>query len=265
MGERGCGGHCENGGFFGMKNFLLLPVIGATTFFVFLFIYGKFGPGIPFSVNSIQTSKSDLFTVTGEGKASASPNMALATLGIQVKRPTVKDAQSQANSIINKVTGDVKALGIAAKDITTTNYSVYPDYNYQSGNHEITGYNVSVNVGVKVRDLDKVNDVVDRATADGANTVGGLQFTMDDELRAKLEDQARREAVRTAKEKATSLSSAAGITLGRIVNVQESSGGPAPIYRAEMMMAAPAGSGQTKVEPGTAEISLTVSLSYELR
>lgn len=247
------------------KHLFLVPAVGVTTFFIFLFIYGRFGPAIPFSVTSVQTNKVDLFTVSGEGKATAAPNMALVSLGVQVKGSSVKSAQTQANDIINKVTADVKGLGVSADNITTTNYSVYPDYNYQAPSQEITGYNVNVSLSVKVRNLDLVNAVIDKATADGANSVGGLQFTVDDSLKAKLEDQARREAVAAAKEKAASLASAAGITLGKIVNVQESEG-PAP---RPLSMMAPVkglgGGGETNVEPGAAEISLTVSLSYELR
>lgn len=242
-----------------------MPIVGALTFFTFLYIYSRVGPGIPFSVNSVQTNKTDLFTVSGEGKASAAPNLAIVSLGVQIQKGTVKEAQAEANKIINQLTDDLKSLGISEKDITTTNYSIYPEYSYQGSVKNLNGYNVNINVTVKVRDLDKVNEVIDKGTADGANTVGGLQFTLDDTLRKRLEDEARKEAIKEARSKAQSLAAAAGVTLGRIVNIQENFGAPTPIAFGIREVGVGGGGAPTKVEPGTAEISLTVSLSYELR
>ena len=100
---------------------LLLPVIGATTFFILLFTFTKlFGP-IPFSVNSVNTTKSTTFDVTGEGKVTAAPDVALVTVGVSANSTTAKQAQDQMNSNINKVSDAVKKIGVDATDIKTTN------------------------------------------------------------------------------------------------------------------------------------------------
>ena len=248
------------------KDYLLLPVIGAVSFFALLFFFGRFGPAIPFSVSSVQTTKSDLFTVNGTGKASAAPDMALVTLGINTQGQTVKDVQTQANTIVNKISGDLKSLGIPTSDITTSNYSIYPQYNYQEGRQIPNGYNANISLSLKIRDLTKVNDAIDKATADGANTVSGLSFTFDDALKKKLEDQARRQAISEAKDKAQSLAQAAGLTLGRIVDVQENNISPNPILMAPTVgLGGGAQKSSTEVQPGTSEISLSISLSYEIR
>ena len=219
-----------------------------------VFAYGKLGPGIP--ITSVVTQKQDLFTVTGEGKGTVVPDTAIVDLGVTANLPTVKAAQSQANTVINKITDELKKLGITDKDVRTSNYSVYPQYDYQQGNR-ITGYQVSANLTVTVREIDKVNQVVDVATANGANTIGGIQLTVDEKKQKELLQQARELAVKEAKEKANSLAEAAGITLGKVVNVVEASpeGFPRP------MMAKT----DTQIQPGSTDITSSVTLYYETR
>ncbi len=227
--------------------------LGATVVLILaaLFAYGKLGPGIP--ITSVVTQKQDLFTVSGEGKVTVVPDTAIVELGVTAQQSTVKAAQSQANTVINKITDELKKLGVDAKDITTSNYSIYPQYDYQAGNR-LTGYQVNASLTITVRDIDKVSQVIDQATAAGANTVGGIQLTVDDAREKELLQQAREEAVKEAKAKAESLARTAGITLGKIVNVQEAEvGGP-------IVFAKP-----TQIEPGSTDITSSVTLFYETR
>ncbi len=221
----------------------------------------KFGPSIP--ISSVVSQKQDFFTVTGEGKVTVVPDTAVVDLGITVNRPIVKAAQTQANAIINKITEELKKLGIADKDIKTSNYSVNPQYDYQQ-NNRIAGYQVNVSVTITVREIDKVNEVIDAATANGANTVGGIQLTVDEKRQRELLQQARELAVKEAKDKANSLASAAGITLGKIINIQEGFSNPRPVYAKEMM-AVGGGAEPTQIQPGSTDISTSVTLYYETR
>src|SRR3989344_5426227 len=103
-----------------------------TIFFIFLniFVFSKiFGP-LPFSVNSITTTKTNLFTVQGTGEATAVPDTAMISLGVNKEASTVEAAQKQVNEIINKITNDLKKLGVEEKNIKTTNYSVNPNYDF---------------------------------------------------------------------------------------------------------------------------------------
>ncbi len=231
-----------------------------------VFFYGKLGPGIP--VQSVVTQKNDLFTVTGEGKVTVVPDTGIVDLGITTNRPTVKDAQNQANTVIGNITKAVKELGVADRDIKTNNYSVYPQYDYRDGTNRITGYQVTATLVVTVRDIDKVNQVVDQATANGANTVGGIQLTVAEDKQKELLQQAREQAVKEAKEKASSLANAAGISLGKIVNVVETPRGlPGPVMMD--LKAANAqglgGGGGTEIQPGSTDITTSVTLYYETR
>lgn len=213
----------------------------------------RFGPSIP--VSSVVSQKQDFFTVVGEGKVTVVPDTAVVDLGITVSRPTVKAAQSEANSVINGISQAVKELGVAAKDIQTSNYYIYPQYEQ----NRITGYQVTAGLTLNIREIDKINAVVDAATAAGGNTVGGLQLTVDENKKKELLQQARELAVKDAKDKAVSLARAAGITLGKIVNVQETPNNfPVPMY-------AKADRADTQIQPGSTDISTSITLSYETR
>jgi uncharacterized protein len=238
---------------------LLVPVV----FFAMLFVYSKVGGPIPVAVSSVVTQKGDAFTVMGEGKTTISPDMAVVTVGVQTTGTTVKASQDDLNNRINAVSTAIKGLGIPEADIQTSNYSIYPNYDFQGTTQRITGYNASSNLVIKVKDLDKTNDVIDRATAEGANTVSGVTFEVQD--KEKAHNEARQQAVDDAKRKAQEAARIAGFNLGKIVNYSENFGGgvqpPMP------MMARDVANQElkTQVEPGSQEILVNVSLSYEIR
>lgn len=239
------------------------PIAAIAFFFIMLFVYIKLAGPIPFSVNSIQTNKTNLFTATGTGKATAVPNTALLSLGVTKTAATVQDAQNQANTIVNKLVSDIKNLGVEEKDIKTTNYSVSPDYDFTQGRQIAKGYTVRQNLEVKVKPIEKANMSIDAATKNGANMVGGITFILDDKTKKDLEEKARKEAVQNAKEKAESLASAAGIKLLRIVDVQESSNTPQPIFSRVMMTGGGEPDQKTNLTPGENTVEITVTLSFE--
>lgn len=234
-----------------------------TVLFIFLgiFIYTKLAGPIPFSVNSIQTTKTNLFSVTGAGKAAGIPDTAQISIGVTKNASTVASAKEQTNSSANKIIEDLKKLGIPDKDIKTANYSVNPNYDYILGKQTINGYTVTQTLEINVSPIDIANKALDTATLDGANIVGGINFTFNEKTKKDLEEKARRDAVKMAKEKAESLSRATGIRLGRIVDVQESGSSfePRPI----MMGALEAKSSDTNLAPGENTINITITLSYE--
>lgn len=236
-----------------------IPILA---FFVLLFVYTKLAGPLPFSVNSVTTAKTDTFNVSAEGVSEAKPDIALVNAGIQAQGNSVKSAQDQINLSINKVSDAVKKLGVDQKDIKTSNYNINPTYDYQSQTQRITGYSASTNLTIKVRNIDLVNQVIDTATANGANQVGGVSFDVDD--KTKAENEARQKAVAAAKKKAEDAAKIAGFKLGRMVNYSESF---APNVRPYPMMAAGApgvAKQDTAVEPGSSEITVSVTLSYEI-
>lgn len=234
-------------------------------FFATLFAYTKLAGPIPFSLTSIVTTKTDTFTVSGEGKATAIPDIAVVNVGVTAQGATVKQVQQELNTKINAVTVAVKKLDVDSKDIQTTNYSISPTYDFRAPSERITGYQASTSVIIKVRNLDSANDVIDGATAAGANQIGGITFDVSD--KTKAEGEAREKAVAEAKTKAQQAAKAAGFTLGRVINYNENFGGiPIPMYaKADVAMGSPEVREPTQIEPGSSEIVVTVALSYEIR
>jgi len=244
-------------------------------FFIVLFVYTKLAGPIPFFINSVNTTKTDLFTSNGEGKITAVPDEATVDAGVTAQSQTVADAQTKVNQTADKIIADLKKLGLSDKDIKTTDYSVSPNYSNEvvpmgapmmaGGQQTITGYTVTQNLEVKVKPIDKANKVVDTATADGANLVGNVTFTFSDTLQKSLEQQATQQAVNDAKDKAQTLANVSVIHLGKIVNVVENSNQPRPL----MMTAGVAektdqtSTPSTNVTPGENTLTIDVVLYYE--
>lgn len=240
----------------------LTPLTWILSFFVFLFLYTKLIGPVPFSINSVTTQKATTFDAAGEGKASAKPDIATLNAGITAQASSVKAAQDQINSVINKVSSALKQVGIDQKDIQTSNYNIYPSYDYTGGTQRIAGYNANSNLTIKVRSLDNVNKVIDTATANGSNQVSGVSFDIDD--KTKLQNEARQRAVDDAKKKAEQAARIAGFKLGRIINYSESfQGAPRPM---PLLMGAVKTTEDvsTQVEPGASEVIINVVLSYEI-
>lgn len=246
-----------------MYSKLTSATIWLLSFFVLLFVYTKLVGPFPFSISQVTTSKSTTFDTTGEGKILAKPDIASVSVGIQAESQTVKSVQDQINSVINKVSEGLKQAGVDSKDIQTRNYSIYPNYDYTSSQQRIKGYSASTTLLVKVRNLDNVNNVIDTATNNGANQVSGISFGIED--KTKVENEARQKAVDEAKKKAEQVAKIAGFKLGRIINYSENQQGverPLPVM---MQTADKAVSGTlTQVEPGSSEITINVTLSYEI-
>jgi hypothetical protein len=235
-------------------------------FFVLLFIYSKFGPSLPISV--LTQTKGEPMMVTDTGKVTVVPDIAKVTIGIEKQGQTLKLVQSEVDTSSKNLTDSLKKLGVGEKDIKTTNYNVSPEYNYQTTPYRINGYRVSTSYEVKITDFEIVNDVLVAATSAGANVIGNISFEVNEKTKEEYTQKAREEAVKLAKNKAEGLAKASGITLGKIINVTESEGFdyPRPItYAKEMSIGAGDSPEVANVTPGETEISVTVSLSYEIR
>lgn len=240
------------------------PIYIIVFFFLALFVFLKVNGPVSFFVNGVQTTKTDLFHAQGMGKVSGVPNTALLSFSVNKTALTVANAQDQTNRTVANIIDALKKLGIDAKDIKTTNYSVNPQYDNYNQN-TIIGYGVSQDLELKVQPIDKANKAIDAATANGATNVYAGAYTFDDATLKQLQQKAREQAVQDAKAKAASLAQAAGIHLGRIVDVAEDNAYPQPIrYNTLMGAAKTADSQPTNITPGQNEITSNVTLSYEV-
>ncbi len=233
-------------------------------FFILLFVFAKWGPAINFATTT--QSRGEPLVVSGEGKVFVTPDIAKVNFGIQSSGGSLKLTQDDNSKKSKTLTDALKKLGIKEADIKTTSYSVYPQYDFTNPNQKITGFQVSINYEVTIRDFDKVNDAIVAGTTAGANLIGGINFEVNDATKKEKLNEARKLAVNDAKQKAQGLAGASGISLGKIINISENQNRPTPIFQAAdgaaLEQKAPT---PPNIQPGQTEIDVTISLSYEVR
>ncbi len=237
---------------------IVQPILTILLFFITLFVYTKLAGPISFNLNATSGD----FQVTGEGKASIKPDNATVQAGVSVTGNAAPAVQDQMNTKINQVIAAIKAQGVDAADIQTSNYNVNPNFDYSGGSQRPNGFVANTTLTIKVKDIAKVNAVIDAATQAGATNVSNLGFTNSNDSAAT--DEARKMAIADAKQKAKTIASQVGFKLGKIVDYSEGGQGTEP--RPYLMTANKAvGGAPTDVQPGTNEITVSVTLSYEVQ
>ncbi len=194
-------------------------------------------------------------TVTGEGQVDAAPDIATITLGVQVRGDTAAAALAANSERLGAVLARLKAGGIADRDLQTSGLGLGPSFDYSREGQppRIVGYEATNMLTVRVRDLTRLGAVLDQAVGDGANTLNGLAFGLA-EPQAALQD---------ARRKAEMMAAAAGVSLGAVLEMSESTGGgPQPYFRgAPMAMEAAA----VPVAGGEVSLSVQVSITWEIK
>lgn len=208
----------------------------------------------------------DTITISGEGTTTSRPDVALVTLGVFSEGKDVQDTQQQNTDRMNALTRALSGMGIADEDIQTSNYQIFPQYNYTDGKQELRGYRVSQSVNVKIRDLGKVGDILAKAGELGSNEIYGVSFDIDDP--SALQDEARNKAIKDAKEKADALASQLGVRVVQIIGFSEGGGETPPVslYRTYAEDAAAGiGGASPEIQSGSFDVTRYVSLTFEIR
>jgi uncharacterized protein YggE len=211
-----------------------------------------------------ETQMSNTIAVSGTGQVTGTPDTLIIDLGVQVLRPSVGEATGEAARLAQAVIDALKSAGVAEKDIQTTNYSIWPEYDYRNDSQTLKGYRVSNTVSAKIRDLDKAGEVIDAATAAGGNDaiVNGIRFDL--EADGALITAAREAAWNDAKAKAEQLAALAEVRLGKAVSISEtSSPTQPPIVYAEAAAGA-AFDTATPIQSGEASVSVVVTVQFAI-
>lgn len=207
--------------------------------------------------------------VTGEGRATLAPDMALLHLMVTREGASAREALDANTEAMREVLAEMRKSGIAERDLQTAQFSIQPRYRHHqpdgSGQQEppaIVGYTVSNSLLVRVRDLGQVGAILDRSVSLGVNQGGNIEFLNDDPAAAL--EQARVAAVKDALQRAATLTAAAGVKSGRILEISEQSyqPRPMPMARGQVMMAADVGS--VPVAEGENSYSVTVNMTLAL-
>lgn len=202
-------------------------------------------------------------TVMAQGKATGQPDLATITIGVETRDPEASKAADENDAQMAQVMTALSEMGIAEEDIRTVDYSIRPEIDWEDEEPRVIGYVVNNSVLVKIRDVDKVGEVLDAVTQAGANNVYGIQFTFDDP--SALREEAREEAMAEAKKKADALAQLAGVRLGKPRQINESFMETPPYYL-EPVYAVPerAAGGAAPVMPGELEVSVQVQVTYDI-
>lgn len=196
-------------------------------------------------------------TVPGEATLGVAPDLARVRAGVISEGRTAREASDTNKKTMTAVMTAIRSAGIAEKDIQTSRYSIQPIYDQgRPVPGAFKGFQASNNVTIKIRDLDKISEVIDRTVAAGANSMGGVEFLVADP--SKMLDAARADA----KRKAEVFAQAAGVKLGSALTVTEQSSGFQ--YPQLYMRAAAAQPGETPVAAGEMTLRASVTVSYEL-
>jgi uncharacterized protein YggE len=235
--------------------------------------------GTPLSGNNLEirgslNSQQEGIWVSGEGKVTAVPDVAILSLGIQAQEASVAEAQAKAAEAMARVMAALTGGGVAQKDIQTQNFSIQKVTRWDNDKQQevVLGYQVTNTVTAKIRVLPvesysldyKAGAVIDAVAAAGGDltVINSIGFTVDDPTAYYAE--ARQKAVADAAAKAKQMADLTGVKLGKPTYISESSYVPGPIYRDVMAKAEGAPATSTPVSLGEMEITTNVQIAYAI-
>jgi uncharacterized protein YggE len=201
--------------------------------------------------------------ISATGEVTRVPDIAVISAGVVTRSSTAVQALADNAARMDRVRAALKRAGIADRDIQTSNVSLNPDYRYiENQPPQLTGYNASNTVNVRFRDIRATGKILDALVAEGANQINGPSLTIDKPESAL--DEARAKAIANGRARAELYARALGMRVIRLLSVSENSGyggGPVPMVRMDMAQAA----SKTEISPGEQQLSVTVSMSFELQ
>jgi hypothetical protein len=224
------------------------------------------GGGVPYVSSNGQYVEG--LVAVGTGTASAEPEVAQITFGVELRGDDPAALVDEGAGKIERAVASAQELGVAEEDVRTTGYNLWVETVYDPEKGLPTGeviYHLSHHVRAKLRDLDKVGEVLAAVVEAGANSISEVSFSV--EQPDALMEQARQQALEDAAARAQQMAEGLDISLGKPVTVMETSGGfPVPVERGiggggggMVEMAAPS------ISPGTFSVSVSVQIVYEIQ
>lgn len=197
-------------------------------------------------------------TVSGEATVAVAPDTAVIRIGVTSQGKTAREASDANSHKMTTVLGAIKESGIPDRDVQTSRLTLQPQYDpNKAGPARLLGFQVTNQVTVKIREIDKLPGILDKAIGAGANEMSGIEFAVSEQ--SKLLDQARDEAIADARRKADLYAKAAGAKLGPVTAIVEEgvANPPRPIAALR--------AGAVPVAPGERELRAVVTVSFELK
>ncbi len=217
---------------------------------------------VPAQAQQPQSQPQARVIVIGEGSISVPPDYAQIRSGVTTRAKTAREATDANSKLMAAVTAALLNSGIEQKDIQTSRFSVQPVYAPRQPNTEpkLSGFSVSNQVSVTIRQIAKVGEILDRLIAAGATDVGNIAFLHSD--LAKTLDRAREAAIADARRKAELYARASGLSLGRVAWITEDSGYGPPIPMGAPRAAATAAA--VPIAPGEDTLHVTITVGFDI-
>lgn len=207
-----------------------------------------------------------VIVTTGEAVVKRAPDRAWVTIGAESRARTAAEAQRLNTEAMSGVLDRLKAAGIPADAIQTTGYNLQPEFDYANGRQTLRGYVARNQVQVRIDAMAKTGDVIAAAVATGATNVSGVRFDLKD--RDSVEREALRLAVQDARGRATAAASGAGLTIERVIRVEEQRDAPdmpRPMPMNMAMVESRAAQAAVPLEAGEIEVRARVTLTAAVR
>ena len=199
--------------------------------------------------------------LTVQGSVKRVPDVATISAGVVTSAADARSAMAGNASAMTRVLAALRSAGVAERDMSTAQIALSAQYRYVENQAPIvTGYQATNSVSIRFRDVAKSGAILDALVAAGANQISGPTLSLD-KPEAAL-DEARSDAIKTARARAELYARAAGLTVKRLVSVSETSDISRPM---PMMMATRAkASADTEIVPGEQDVGVTLSVTFEL-
>jgi len=228
-----------------------------------LLVFGLLLPLQPLAAQ--QVNMPTVLSINAEGRVARTPDVASLSAGVVTSAATASAALAENSKAMTAMVAAVKKAGVADADIQTSSLSLQPKYRYENNREPVlTGYQASNTVALKIRNIADTGKLIDAMVLQGANQINGPSFSLD-KPEAAL-DEARTEAITTARARAALYAKAAGLKVRRILSITEAGAGGPPQPRPMLRMAAMADAeaASPPVEPGDVSLGVSVSVSFEL-
>jgi len=241
-----------------------IAIVGA----LIVFAYASFQAVYMYS-QSVNNATTRSFSVLAQGKATSIPNIATFSFSVVTQGGVgLKQLQNKNTDSMNKAIAFVKSQGVGSKDIKTQQYSIYPRYSNSRCNTDgacpppaIVGYTVTQAAQVTIRNFSIIGNLLSGVVKNGANQVSQLNFTVENP--AIAQEKAQASAIAKAKVKAQAIATAGGFILGKLLTIQEQKT-PTPIYTT-MRSVTSQRSSVPQVEPGSQKVTVSVTVTYEIK
>lgn len=201
--------------------------------------------------------------IVAQGSVKRVPDVAIISAGVVTQSRDARTAMTDNATAMARVLAALRGAGVANRDMATAQISLNPQYRYVENQPPVvTGYQATNSVTVRFRDIAKSGAILDALVAAGANQINGPTLTLDKPQAAQ--DEARADAIKIARARAELYASAAGLTVKRIVVINEMGEISRPMPMLQARGVASDMAAKSEIVPGEQDIGVSVSVTFEL-